>query len=777
MTASAASVFQEITMNAEALASRPTGVIVVDRCGVGIDASQPDVKAFIAANRHSTIFDVVHPEDRARAMEAFRSVADGFEPSAQARLRFFTGSGELRLMQGLFLAPTNSLRADGIIITYTDVTVSSTVEALRGISQAIAMGDIQDTTKTIEEAFRFAMSATGLTSAALFLRSSRATDPMIFDVERTQHVVEASQEGLHQIGPIHDNMPSVAEALRTRSAVIVNPATSDGPGDDDALWNVLYLDHLPTLYRFVLVPLISGDRCEGIVVFGCTRDTWDLSNSLVEFLGLAGDLIAGALARRRTAIELRDRALTDSLTGLPNRRYLVDRLEEVVARIRRTRSWVALLFVDCDGFKGVNDTHGHEVGDDVLIGVVERLQSVCRSGELIARFGGDEFVVMVESDQPETMVVALGQRIVDVLDSTYIAHGKEVPLSASVGVAVHRGDDPSVDHSALFRRADLAMYRAKEGGRNRVELFTEEMEATTRDRFELIADLKSALNEKDQLSLWFQPVVSMTTGCLTGYEALVRWEHPERGLLFPGSFITLAEESGQIVELGWHVLEVALDRLRSWRSTGVVGETSTMAVNLSVRQLLSDQFQPTIEGILRNSGVPPELLELEVTESIFADRETVVPRLIRLRESGARLSIDDFGTGYSSLAYLRDLPVDSLKIDRSFVERLGTSPRDEAIVATLVRMASELDLATIAEGVETTAQISSLIRVGCTFAQGYYLGRPSPEPIDASTSFELPARSTASLVGWRDSVQRRQPAAASMAMAAPITALPYRLPG
>jgi diguanylate cyclase (GGDEF)-like protein len=771
MTDSASSVFHEITMNAEALASRPTGVVVVDRCGIGIDASDPNVKAFISANPHATIFDVVHPEDRSRAMMAFRTVADGFEATAKVRIRFFTMTGEVRLMQGLFLAPTPSLRADGIIVTYTDVTVSTTVEALRGISQAIAIGDIEDTTTTVEEAFRFAMSATGLSSAALFLRSSRPGDPLTFEVEQTQHVLEATQNGHHQIGPLTDAMPSVLQAIKNRSVVTVSP------GDDPATWNAIYLDHLQPLSRFAVVPLISADRCEGIVIFGCTRDTWEVSTSLVEFLGLASDLIAGALARRRSAIELRERALTDSLTNLPNRRYLVDRLDEVVARIRRTGSWVALLFVDCDGFKGVNDSHGHEVGDQVLLGVVERLQSVCRSGELIARFGGDEFVVMVESDQPETMVVALGQRIVDVLDDTYTAHGKDVRLSASVGVAVHRGDDPSVDASALFRRADLAMYRAKERGRNRVELFTEEMEAKTRDRFELIADIRTALQAKDQFKLWFQPVVSMTSGELAGYEALVRWEHPTRGMLFPGSFITLAEESGQIVEMGWHVLEAALDRLRSWRATGVVSNSSTMAVNLSVRQLLSERFQPTIESIIRNSGVPPELLELEVTESIFADRETVVPRLIRLRESGARLSIDDFGTGYSSLAYLRDLPVDSLKIDRSFVERLGASPRDEAIVATLVRMAAELNLTTIAEGVETTAQISSLIRVGCSFAQGYFLGRPSAEPIDAATHFELPARSTASLHGWRESVQRRQPAATSMAMAAPITALPYRLPG
>ncbi len=286
------------------------------------------------------------------------------------------------------------------------------------------------------------------------------------------------------------------------------------------------------------------------------------------------------------------------------------------------------------------------------------------------------------------------------------------------------------------------MYRAKQQGKNRAVLFAEEMEEATRERFELSADLRVAIRRSDELALWYQPVVNLQTQELEGYEALIRWLHPGRGVLLPATFIELAEESGQIIELGWMLLEMALDQMRAWRATKSVPDTATIAVNLSVRQFMAPNFQATMESIITASLVPPELIELELTETVFADRATVVPRLEELRALGVKLAIDDFGTGYSSLAYLRDLPVDILKVDQSFVQRLGQEHRDDALVSALVRVAQELGLATIAEGVETQLQVDRLQAIKCDRAQGYFFGRPSPTLVIPSqeSTIRLPSR-------------------------------------
>jgi diguanylate cyclase (GGDEF)-like protein len=719
---------QELNLASDLGATRPIGIMVLDRTGKPLHATSDHDQAALEHHNISSIFEMLHPADVARVRADFRSVADGFKLSSQIRFRMFNGKGELRLMEALICAPRPYLHADGIVITYCDVTVSNTASAIRLISRRIALSRIEETDAALEHALDEAMLASGLSSAALFL-PTRLEEPGTFHIAKSRHFHDVLHAGQFQIGPLNVSMPVISQVIEDRTAATITEE------NDPLLWGALHLPNLPSLYRIIVVPLFSADELQGLVTFGCTSENWELQPETIEFLYIASELMASALARRQSAVTLRDRAFRDPLTQLPNRRLLVDRLEDVMVRIRRSGTWVALLFVDCDGFKAVNDTFGHEAGDEVLVSVADRLQAVCRSGELVARFGGDEFVVMVESELPETMVLALGERIVSALDTTYDCDGKSLRMSASVGVAVHRGDDPHIDSGGMFRRADLAMYRAKELGRNRVELFTEEMEVTTRDRFELTSDLRTALRSTTELALWFQPICAAATGEVAGYEALVRWHHPERGLLFPGSFVQLAEESGQIVELGWHLLELALDHMRRWRADGLVLPTATMAVNVSVKQLLSTGFQSTIESILSNSGVPAELIELEMTESIFADRETVVPRLLALREAGAKLSIDDFGTGYSSLAYLRDLPVDVLKIDKSFVDRLGQT-RDDAIVEALVTVAHQLGMKTIAEGVETQLQYDCLRSIGCDQVQGYLLGRPSPEiaPMQASTA-------------------------------------------
>jgi diguanylate cyclase (GGDEF)-like protein len=717
--------------------SRPQVLVLVDRCGQVLDSTNPEHRVSLIAGHRRSIFDYVHPDDQQRTIESFRTVADGFTPDASMRLRGIRQDGEHRLYEVLFSAPRDFLPIDGVLITFGDVTTSSTNDALHSISRRIALSPLDETDNAIEDAFGDAMLVTGLSSTTMFVPGKTGS---VFHVVKSKHFLQVSQKGPVTVGPLTDDMPAVKKAITLRRAIVIRQ------GDDPVAWDAVNVKHLPQLHHVVIVPLFAAEQLEGFAFFGCTSGDQITAQPALDFLETVGELIAGAMARQRTSHELHDRAFRDPLTQLPNRRLLIERLDEAMNRTRRTKTWVALIVIDCDGFKAINDAYGHQVGDMVLISVADRLQSVCRSGELVARFGGDEFVVMLESELPEATVGALGQRIVEILDTTYEVDGNTSVMTASVGVAVHRGDADPLDATAMFKRADLAMYRAKAAGKNRAVLFTEEMEAATRDRFELTSDLRTAMKTTGELSLWYQPVVDLPTSALVGYEALIRWNHPQRGILLPASFIELAEDSGQIVELGWVLMEMALDQFRGWRRTGRVAPLCSLAINLSIRQLVAPDFIPTIAKLIEASHVPPHLLELELTETVFADRETIVPRLRQLQELGANLSIDDFGTGYSSLAYLRDLPVDIVKMDKSFIARLGSDPRDEALVSALINVSHELGLVTIAEGVETHDQAERLRGIGCDKAQGYLFGRPAPDvvqwtiaPISAAPNL-LPGR-------------------------------------
>jgi diguanylate cyclase (GGDEF)-like protein len=697
--------------------SIPTsGLIVADRVGRVVHATDTELWAFFRENPMATIFDVIHPRDRNKAIDEYRSVADGYVLDRRMRVSSLRPTGEQRILEVLASASRDGLDVDGILLSYTDVTTGVATNALRSISRRIALSPLDETDSAIRSALIEAMEATELQSVgmwiphrplAVYTRAGRegVGRPALVDAPAEPFIIDD---------------PILKVAISDRSPMILDRA------DDPVAFTRLAHGHADRLHRLVVVPLFAADRLEGYAAFGCESRAWAPLEHRMIFLETASELIAGALARQRTSSELQERAVRDPLTQLPNRRLLTERLDDVMLRIRRTHSWAALIVVDCDGFKDVNDVFGHQVGDTVLVSVAERLTSVCRTGELVARFGGDEFVVMVESDQPEATVVALGQRIVEVLDSTFEHNGSSVKMSASVGVAVHHGQGAPLDAATMFKRADLAMYKAKQQGKNRVVLFAEEMEAATRERFELSADLRVAIRRTDEIALWYQPVVDLQTLELVGHEALIRWQHPRRGVLLPASFIELAEESGQIIDLGWMLLEMALDQMRAWRATKTISDRSTIAVNLSVRQFMAPSFQATMESIITASLVPAELIELELTETVFADRATVVPRLEELRALGVKLAIDDFGTGYSSLAYLRDLPVDILKVDQSFIHRLGLERRDDALVSALVRVAQELGLETIAEGVETQLQVDRLREIHCGRAQGYFFGRPSP---------------------------------------------------
>jgi diguanylate cyclase len=410
--------------------------------------------------------------------------------------------------------------------------------------------------------------------------------------------------------------------------------------------------------------------------------------------------------------------LRDPLTGLANRTLLL----ETTARMLARRSGpTSVLFLDLDDFKDVNDSRGHAVGDQLLTTVSQRIEGCVRSVDQVARLGGDEFAVVVAGSAGTAAEV--GERVLGALADPVVVDGRAIHVRVSIGVA----DSTSAgDRSAgtLLRNADLAMYLAKSSGKNRVVVYAEGMERAAQSKAELITDLDSAVAE-GQLAVHYQPTVELSGGATTGYEALLRWQHPTRGLVPPMEFIPLAEESGAIVEIGRWVLTEATDQAARWsRETG---RPIDIAVNLSPRQLLDDDVVSTVRAALADSGLPAGQLTLEVTEGVLIDDvEAVVDVLRALRGLGVRIAIDDFGTGYSSLSYLRRLPADVVKIDRSFVQDLGSGGRSTTLVASIIELARSLELEVVAEGVETEDQAAAVQALGCEYAQGYLYGRPAP---------------------------------------------------
>jgi len=429
-----------------------------------------------------------------------------------------------------------------------------------------------------------------------------------------------------------------------------------------------------------------------------------------------------AIERKRSEVQLAHQALHDPLTALPNRVLFIDRLSVALDRSRRTGAPVAVLFLDVDGFKPVNDTMGHAAGDRLLTVLADRFRELLRPMDTVARFGGDEFTFLFEALESEREAVLIAERIRHSAGRAIALGETESSVAVSIGIAIV--SDPAVTPDSVIRDADAAMYRAKELGGARFELFDETSRHRASQRFELEAALGQAV-QRSQLRVHYQPRVSLNgqTG-LVGFEALVRWEHPERGLLAPGDFLAIAEDTGLIVAIGGWVLEQALHQVTRWRQTrpGV-----TISVNLSPRQLSDPGLVTRLQDAIRASGSDPGVLCLEVTEDTIREKPELAARMLALSQLGVELAIDDFGTGHASLASMRHLPVDTLKIHESFVASLGGEPGEVAIVAALVELGHALGLSVVAEGVETDAQLARLRDLGCDGAQGFLFSRPVPE--------------------------------------------------
>ena len=425
--------------------------------------------------------------------------------------------------------------------------------------------------------------------------------------------------------------------------------------------------------------------------------------------------------RKRAEQQLSHHAFHDSLTGLANRALFHDRLEHALERTAHTGAEVAVVYLDLDGFKVINDTSGHEAGDRVLGDVATRLTGIVRNADTVARLGGDEFAILIEgTPRPLEEAETVADRVLQLFDTPFVIDVQEVLLSASIGITV--GDIASTA-SSMLRDADVAMYRAKTTGKGKWSLYESAMRAAALERLELDRDLHHAL-DKEELRLLYQPVVELKTNVIVGFEALIRWNHPTLGVIEPDSFISIAESNGTIVEVGRWILAEACRTGAHWQRTYPSAPVS-IAVNLSGRQISTPDIVEDVASALRQSGFDPSSLVLELTESVLVqDPETAATRLHELRALGVKVAIDDFGTGYSSLSYLRQFPIDILKIDRSFTETITNQTRTPALVRGLLDLARTLHMHTIAEGIEHTLQLDSLRDQGCDFGQGFLFAKP-----------------------------------------------------
>ena len=529
------------------------------------------------------------------------------------------------------------------------------------------------------------------------------------ETARFRRFADATFEGLFFLdrGIIHDANAVLCVMLDRPAAAIIGQPLDSFFAPECATPLAALRAGSTGITELILLDASGGTR----VVDVLARPLEDTKTSLTVLA------VRDASERKQAERRIRQLADTDPLTGLANRLALHARLSEALSSATHARTAVAVFCLDLDRFKVVNDLLGHHAGDALLVEVSRRLRSLTRESETIGRLGGDEFIVVQPFEGAADTARGLGERLVAVLSEPYLIEGRTLEVTASIGIALFPANASTAE--MLLREADLALYAAKQDGRNLCRFFEPAMDTSLRERRELEKDLRLAL-ERRELALHYQPMFHAGTLELIGYEALLRWHHPQHGPISPGIFIPLAEEFGAILPIGRWVLETACREAASW------AEPHTIAVNLSPAQFKNQDLAAQVADILARSGLPPHRLELEITEGVLIeDAARALAVLSALKTLGVHIALDDFGTGYSSLSYLRRFPVDRLKIDRSFVAELGTDPDAEAIVACILAMARSLRLAVTAEGVETELQLSMLKQMQCQHLQGFLLGRPA----------------------------------------------------
>ncbi len=635
-----------------------------------------------------------HPEDADKARLSLRAVADRNGEAARAEVRMRHADGTWLWFDASVTNLFDEPAVEGVVVNLRDI--SERMRAQRELSEA-------------EERFREAFEGAPIGMALADL------DGRLFRVNK-----------------------SMANLLGYEAHELLGRRTSEitYPGDVDV--------SLAEMHR-----LIRGDlgsyRLEKRYLHKDGYPLWaSLTVSLVrspdgEPLYQIGQ-IEDITERKAISERLRHAAIHDGLTDLPNRTLFVDRLAFALQRAARRGRRVGVIFLDLDRFKLVNDSLGHATGDQLLKVIAERLGGAIRSDDTVARFGGDEFVVLCDDVVDDATVREVAERVALAVARPVSLHGHEVFVTASVGVVVSGRLDDAPE--TLVRDADAAMYLAKDKGRARIEVFDERAHQRAVDHLQTGTDLHRAL-DRGELRVHYQPLVDLETGRVVGFEALLRWLHPARGIVHPGEFIVLAEESGLIVPIGYWVLEEACRQTVQWQEHRPGGPPLSVNVNLAPRQLAEASFPDELDRVLASTGIEPGSVWLELTEgALMKDVDAARRSLDTLRARGVHLAVDDFGTGYSSLAHLKRFPVEALKVDRTFVDGLGQEPEDTSIVTAVISLAHSLGIAAVAEGLETQQQLAELRTMGCDFAQGYLFGPPLPPEV-------LGDRPADDLVAWQ----------------------------
>ncbi|HWF33430.1 MAG TPA: EAL domain-containing protein [Solirubrobacteraceae bacterium] len=587
---------------------------------------------------------------------------------------------------------------------------------------------------------------------------------------------ERALEGTDVVRLMHDALEDAARILGVEMGAVLTHGAEDGelvlragrglPRGAERPEHAVYPFHeLPV----GIVGQIEGRTGRWGLLWLAAPGEGRAADADADFVQALANILADAIQQRDTEDRIRYQALHDPLTDLPNRVLFLDRLGHALTR---PGAEVAVVLLDIDNFKLVNDSLGHGAGDELLRKIAPRLTDALRPGDTIARLGGDEFVVLLERVADERAAARIAERIVAAFALPFALSAGEHFAKASLGIAIAGGEQE--EPAALIRDADAAMYQAKARGRARFEVFDGAMRARTVRRLSVENDLRRAL-ERDELRVAYQPIVSLKDDSIAAVEALLRWSHPERGTIAPADFIPVAEESGLIEPIGRWVLNAACAQAAKWHALQPAARPLGIAVNLSVRQFTQRDLEATVAGALAASGIEPSSLCLEITESVLLDEPDTASETIKgIARHGVRFALDDFGTGYSSLAYLTRLPIDGLKVDRSFVDELGSSARSTAITTAIVRMAQALSIEVVAEGVETQCQLDTLRDLGCELAQGFYfhrpleasavtalLGAPAPHPkhrpAGASIASGRPAQPRASVVASGAARRRRRP--------------------
>jgi diguanylate cyclase (GGDEF)-like protein len=666
-------------------------------------------------------------------------------------------------------------RARRPVVTHATAATSTSAPAIPPPQRRLGVGGLADGDERVSMLLSGARGISSATTSEEILEAVQQVAVPLLGARRTLHVlIDAGPDGAEVSGysvAVAEARARVCRALGRaaageRRAVAVSHSGAGIRGLDarmleragagpalcapivvsDTVTSCLYVERAPGEEDFGpeelrLADFVAGmagaafERAEGFArvanlqrsleerVEGRTAQLADSNRQL----DLSLQRLTEAFERERdSAAALKHQAFHDPLTDLANRALFVNRVEHAIEFSRRHGHGVAVLFVDLDDFKTINDSLGHPAGDELLVGVAQRLREVLRSADTAARLGGDEFGILLEGVSERDGAVRTAERILEALDKPFRLVAKEVFIHASIGIALWDGEDKSVD--ALLRNADVAMYFAKSRGKHAFEVFEQRMHDDIVRRLELKDDLHRGI-ELQQFAVHYQPIVDISSGHIHGLEALIRWHHPEHGLISPLDFVPLAEETGMIRTIGDWVLRTATTAARGWQNDrGPTGERLTIGVNLSARELHEPGLVDCVDAALRGSGLRPVDLTLEITESVLMhDTTAAIVRLNELKGLGVRLAIDDFGTGYSSLSYLKDLPVDIVKIAKPFVDDIAESPQEAALAGAIVTLSETLDLKTVAEGIEYPAQLRALQRLGCDYGQGYLFARAIPE--------------------------------------------------